>query len=454
MNISKTHKDELNALITLKISPEDYSAAVEKELNNYRKKVQIKGFRPGKAPIPLVKRMVGNHILTQEVDKLVSDTLTKFLEDEKLHLLGQPIPSEDQKPVDLENETEHEFLFDIGLAPKLDLSIDHKISIPYYIIKIDKDIIDQEIDRHRKQYAKTQIGDSIEENSYVRGNILQIDKKGNPVENGLSVENTLISVDVMKDEKEKSKFIGKKLNDVIDFDIKKTFPNNLEIAGILKIEKTSIDDLEPHFRFTPTEITIYTPTEINQEFFDKLYGEGVVSSVEEYREKISKEFEKFYETESEYRFSIDGREKLLSTIKVPLPSEFLKRWLKISDRDGKITDEVLENEFPDFVKDTQWQLIKGGIVEKNDFRISEEEIRSEARSFTETQLIQYGLPLSAISEDHMNSFVQKNLEKEQDKRRFAERVIEKKVFNFLKENIKLSQKILSFDDFKKLYEPK
>jgi len=371
-----------------------------------------------------------------------------------MHLLGQPIPSESQQPVDLENETEHEFLFDVGIAPTLELTVDNKIQIPYYKIKVDNDSIDQEIDRHTKQYAKAQTGDTVEVNSYVRGNIVQIDKKGKVVENGISVENTLISIDVVKDEKEKAKFVGKKINDTIDFDIKKAYPNNLEIAGILKIEKNLVDDLEPWFRFTPTDITIYTPAEINQEFFDKLYGEGVVNSEEEYREKISKEFERFYEAESEFRFGIDAREKLLSIIQVPLPGDFLKRWLKMSDREGKITDEVLEKEYPEFEKDTQWQLIKGNIVDKQEFKVNEEEVRNEARLFTENQFVQYGLPLNAISEEHMKSFVDKNLEKEEDRHRFAERVAEKKVVKFIKENVKLTRKTLSLDDFKKLYEQK
>jgi trigger factor len=185
-----------------------------------------------------------------------------------------------------------------------------------------------------------------------------------------------------------------------------------------------------------------------------LYGEGVVNSEEEYREKISKEFERFYEAESEFRFGIDAREKLLSIIQVPLPGDFLKRWLKLSDREGKITDEVLEKEYPEFEKDTQWQLIKGNIVDKQEFKVNEEEVRNEARLFTENQFVQYGLPLNAISEEHMKSFVDKNLEKEEDRHRFAERVAEKKVVKFIKENVKLTRKTLSLDDFKKLYEQK
>jgi trigger factor len=454
MNISKTNKDELIAIISLKIMPSDYEPAVEKELNNYRKKAQIKGFRQGKAPMAMVKRMVGTQVLTQEIDKLVSDSLNKYLVDEKLHILGQPFPSELQKPVDLENETEYEFLFEVGLAPQIELTINETIEIPYHNIKIEPEVIDQEIERHRKQYAKAELGEIIDEFSYVRGNIHQIDNEGNMIEGGIEAENTMLSIDIIKDEEEKNKFIGKKINDTIDFNIKKAFPNNNEIAGILKISKEDIENLEPEFIFTPNEVNNYIPAEINQEFFDKLYGVDIVKTQEEYREKIAQEFENFYAAESEYRFGFDVKETLLNTVNVPLPSDFLKRWLKLTDREGKITDEVLEKEFPDFAKDTKWQLIRGSISEKQDFKVTEEEIRKESRQFTENQFIQYGLPLKAISEEQMKSFIDKNLEKEEDVHRFAERVIEKKVFNFIKENVKLSEKTLSFDDFKKLYKQK
>lgn len=452
MNITKTEKDELNAVISLKITAEDYEAKVNEELKEYRKKAQIKGFRPGKAPIGLIKKMVGNQVLMQEVDKLVSESLTHYLADEKLSILGQPLPSDDQRPVDIVNETEHEFLFDIALAPEVKLEINDKISVPFYTINIDQKLIDEEIDRHTKQFAQAEQSDEVGDTSYLKGNVIQVDKKGNKIEDGIFSEDTMVATDIIKDEDEKKKFVGTKKDEVINFDIKKAFPNNTEIAGILKIDKEEVDSIEPHFQFVISEITNYTPAEINQELFDKVYGKDAVKSEEEYREKIKDQFTKVYEDESDYRFGIDAKEVLLEKANLAMPEEFLKRWLKATDREGKINDELLEKEYPLFESDTKWQILKGHIAKEQDLKVSEDDLRNESKKFTEAQFIQYGLPLNSLPEDQLSSFIDKNLEKEEDRNRFAERAIEQKVIDFIKQNVKLKEKNISLDDFKKLYE--
>ncbi|MCF6366256.1 MAG: trigger factor [Bacteroidales bacterium] len=454
MNITRTEKDELNSVISLKINVEDYEPKVNSELKEYRKKAQIKGFRPGKAPIGLIKKMVGNQIVMQEVDKLVSESLTKYLIDEKLDILGQPLPSDKQQPVDIINETEHEFLFDVGLAPKIDLTIDKKTSIPYYKIKIDDKLINDEIERHRNQFAKAEKKDTIEGTSYVKGNVIQTDKEGKVIQDGIFSEDTMIATDIIKDEKEKKKFIGAKIDDTVTFDIKKAFPNNTEIAGILKIDKEKVDEIESHFQFVISEITNYVPAEINQELFDKVFANEKIKTEEEYKEKIKANIEKVYKDESEYRLGVDAKEKLLSKSDVKLPEEFMKKWLKATDKEGKLTDEILEKEYPLFEKDTIWQLIKSSISKNQEFKVTEEELRQESRKFTEAQFMQYGLPLNSMSEEQMASFIDKNLEKAEDRNRFAERAVENKVINYIKENAKLEEKAISLDDFKKLYEQK
>ncbi|NOZ35416.1 MAG: trigger factor [Chlorobi bacterium] len=452
MEITKTNKDELNAVISLKITAEDYAPAVEKELKAYQKTAQIKGFRPGKAPMGLIKKLAGNQIVMQELDKMVSDKLTQYLIDEKLDILGQPLPSDDQQPVDIINEKEHEFLFDIGLAPEINFEVNEKIKIPYYKIKIDDTLIEEEIKRHQNQFATAEQSEKVEANSYLKGNVTQTDKTGKPVEGGIFSEDTLIAVDVIKDEKEKEKFLGAKLNDVVVFDIKKAFPNNTEIAGILKIDSAEVDSLEPDFNFLISEITSYTPAKINQELFDKIYGKDIVKSEEEYREKVKENIAKVYADESKYRFAVDAKEILTEKAVVKLPDEFLKKWLKVTDRESKLNDEILEKEYPVFSKDTQWQLLKGEIAKTEDIKVTEEEIREESKRFTEAQFIQYGLPLGSISDEHMQSFIDKNLEKQEDRNKFAEKAMENKVIDSVKEKVKIQEKEISVDDFKKLYE--
>ncbi len=454
MEITKTNKDDLTAVISLKISAEDYAPAVEKELKAYRKTAQIKGFRPGKAPMGLIKKLAGNQIIMQELDKMVSDNLTKYLIDEKLDILGQPLPSDEQKPIDIENENEHEFLFEIGLAPEIDIEINEKIKVPYYKIQIDDKIIEDEIKRHQNQFAKAEKSKEVKGNSYLKGDITQTDKDGNVITDGIFSADTVIAVDIIKDEKEKEKFLGAELDEIVNFDIKKAFPNNTEIAGILKIETSEVDNIDPYFNFYITEITTYTPAEINTELFDKVYGKDTVKSEDEYRNKIKEEIAKVYAEESEFRFAVDVKDILTENAKVQLPDDFLKKWLKATDKEQKLTDDILEKEYPVFSKDTQWQLIKNKIATKQDFKVSEEELREESKKFTEAQFLQYGLPLGSISDEHMQDFINKNLEKQEDRNRFAEKVIENKVIDYIKENVKIQEKEVSLDDFKKLYEQK
>ncbi len=452
MEIIKTNTDELTAQIALKISVEDYMPAVDKELKTYRKKAQIKGFRPGKAPIGLIKKMVGNQIIMQELDKMVSEKLSSYLVDEKLNILGQPLPSNDQKPVDILNDKEHEFLFDVGLAPELKFEVNDSFKVPYYSIKIEDKIIEDEIKRYQNQFATAGSSEEVQENSYLKGTVTQTDKDGNVIEDGISSEDTLIAIDIIKDKDEKAKFVGAKLNSIIDFDIKKAYPNNTEIAGILKISSEEVENTAPYFNFLIKEITSYTPAEIDQELFDKVYGEGSVKSEDEFKAKIKEDIEKIYDKEAEYRFTFDVKDEFVNKLSPNLPDEFLKKWLKATDRKEKINDEVLAKEYPAFSKDTQWQLIKAEISKEQDFEVSEDDLREEAKQFTEAQFLQYGLPIGSMSDEQMKTFIDKNLESEESRNRFAERVIEKKAVQFIKEKIKIEEKEISLDDFKKLYE--
>ena len=213
-----------------------------------------------------------------------------------------------------------------------------------------------------------------------------------------------------------------------------------------------MDELEPFFSLLITEITTYTPAEVNQELFDKVYGKDTVKKEEEYKAKIKESIEKVYVDESDYRFAVDAKEVLSEKFPIQLPDEFLKKWLKVTDNEGKITEEILEKEYPIFSKDTQWQLIKDKIAKTEEFKVSEEELREESKRFTEAQFVQYGLPLGSISDEHMQSFIDKNLENEKDRNKFAEKVIENKVIKSVKEKVKIQEKEITLDNFKKLYE--
>jgi len=452
MNITKETQDNSTFSISLKITKEDYEPKVNKALKDYRKTAQIKGFRPGKAPLGLVQKMVGPSILMQEVDTLVSEHLSKYITDEKLNLLGQPLPSSKQQPIDPIEDKVFEFFFDMAVAPEFELVLDKRTKVPFYTITVSDKMITDEIERTQNQFGKTENDETVNERSYVKANISQLDTEGNIIEDGISTEETMLSVDLIKNKTEKKKIVGKKIGDTFKLDLKKAYPNDTELSGMLNIEKEAVDDIKTPFSITLTEITTFTASDINQELFDKVYGEGIVKTEEEFKEKIKESIERIYSQESDFRFAIDAKDKIVSKLKLDLPEEFLKRWIKATNTDKELTDETLNKEYPMFEKDLQWQLVKNKIAEAQEFKISEDEIRQESRKFTEAQFAQYGLPLGSLSDEQMQSFVDKNLEKEEDRTKFAEKVIENKANGYIKSTIKLEDTIIDFEDFKKLYE--
>ena len=453
MNITKENKDELNAVIKLQITPEDYNPKVDKTLKDYRKSAQIKGFRQGKAPMGLIKKMVGTSITVQEIDKLVSESLTKYITDEKLNILGQPIPSDEQKQLDLNKEGEtFEFLFDIGMAPEIDITVDKRTKIPYYKIKVEDDIINKEVDRYKNQFATPAEYDKVEDGTYLKGVVEQIDDAGNLIEDGIKKDDTMIALDIMKDEEIKKSFIGVEKDKTIDFDVKKAYPNNTEIAGILGIDKDAVDATSPNFRFTVKNITKYIPAEVNQELYDKVFGKDTVKSEDEFRAKIAETISEVYKDESEYRFGVDTKAKLLGKLKMSLPDEFLKRWIKISNQEKPLTDEQIEKEYPKFIEDVKWQLVTKKMSDDLKFDVTVDDLKDESRKFTEMQFKQYGMPLSSLSEEHLNQFIEKNLEDQKSVERFAENAIQNKVIAYVKETAKVDHTEITIDELKELYD--
>ncbi len=452
MNITKESIDQLTYTLTLTINEEDYELKVNTALNDYRKKAQIKGFRSGKAPMGMIKKMAGSSLLMQEIDKIVSESLSNYILEEKLNLLGQPLPSDKQTPIDPENQKEFQLFFDIAVAPEFELELNKKTKIPYYNITVDDKMVKEEIERYSEQLGSAQKTEFVDENSYVKANVQQLDVEGKIAEEGISAEGIMLAVDLIKDENEKVKIIGKKVNEPFELDIKKAYPNNTEIASMLNIDKDKVDEIITPFQISIIEITSYKQAEIDKTLFDKVLGTDVVNTEEEFNEKIKSNLEEIYKQEAEFRFAIDAKEKIQSKLNLQLPDAFLKKWLKTSNDNGKLDDETLENEYPDFAKDLQWQMVKNKISDEQKFEISIDEIRAESRKFTEAQFAQYGIPLSQLSEEQMSNFIDKNLEREQDRSRIAEKVIENKVVAFIKEAVKLDETIIDFEDFKKLYD--
>ena len=449
MNITRENIDELNAVLKVRIEKADYDGKVENVLKDHRKKANIKGFRPGMVPIGLIKKMYGNAVKIDEINKIVSENIHKYLTDEKLEVLGDPMPKTDeQEIIDFETQDDFTFSFELGLTPSFELGISKKNKLTQYDIAIDDKMKSDFVSNYTRRFGEFRKADVTEEKDILKGKIEAIGEDGNPRPEGLVNEEATLSIDIIKDEDIKKTFIGKNEKETVDFDLKKAYPNDNEVAGLLKKKKEEVEGLEGNFRFTINEISRFYPAEINQELFNRIYGDGIVNSEEEFMTKIEEEITQGLKRESEFKLMQDIKKLALEKTDFKLPEDFLKRWLlKVNEN---TTSEQIEKEFGNFRDDLKWQLIRNKIAKDNEMKITEEELQSEAETITRYQFRQYGLFYA--TDEQISNYAKETLKKEEDAKRIADKILEDKVLVSLKEVVKLENKSVSVDEFNKLFE--
>jgi trigger factor len=449
MNISRDNTDELNAVLRIKIEKEDYEERVHNILGDYRRKARIDGFRPGKVPFGLISKMYRIPVLVEEINKILSEAITKYLIDEKLNILGEPLPNENQQSrIDWDNQTEFNFVFDIGLAPELDISVSAKDKIPNYSIKIDDQIRARYIENYQSRLGSLKSVDVSEEKSVIKADLHQVDNDGNPVENGIKAEDVSISIEMIKDDKIKTIMLGRLKNDTLTIDLKKAYPNNVDLAALLKISKETVELIKGEFRMTIKDISMFEKAEVNQDFFDRIYGKGNVKSEVEFRNKLDEDIQANLSRDSEYKFRLDVRNYFLGKFKKDLPEEFLKRWLLAINKD-KYTEEQISKDFEHFKEDLKWQLIKNKIIKENNLKVSEEEILKYVKQYARMQFIQY-YGITDVSEEDLNKYANELLKKDNEKKQFYERKYEDKVIEFVRNTVKIENKLVTLEKFNKL----
>lgn len=451
MNISQENIDALNAVITLTVNKEDYATRVEDVLKDYRKRVNMPGFRPGKVPAGVVKKMYGKAVLAEEVNKLVSEKLHAHITDNNLDLLGEPLPSEKQQMIDFDTTENFEFVFDVALAPEVDVKLSKRDKLPMYTIAITDEMVKQQADSITGRFGTTEKVDVVGAESMVKGDFVQVDKDGAVVEGGIFAEDTVLSVRIMKDKKEQAKLLNAKAGDVVVLDPKKAFPNDSELSYLLKITKEEVADVKGNFQLTIKEVTEFKMPELNQELFDKAFGPGVVASEEEFNAKVKADLADALSMESDYRFTVDAKDKLMSKVSVDFPEAFLKRWVMATNRENEKLDEAtLEAEMPKMLEDLKWQLIKNNIIKSNELKVEDADVLNYAKQSARMQFMQYGL--NNVPDEHLANYAQEMLKQEQQRRQIVEGAISEKVMSFVKEAVKLEDKELSRDEFNKLFE--
>lgn len=448
MNITRENSDDLNALLKVQIEKADYEEKVEKVLRDYRRKAAVKGFRPGMVPMGLIKKMYGKAVKLEEINKIVSENISRYLKDENLDILGDPLSKEDENELsDFETKEEFTFSFELGLAPVFDIKLSKKNKVTNYSIIIDDKMKNDYLQNYTRRYGEFIKADKSEEKDILKGKIEAVDEKGNPATDGFSAEETTLSVELIKDKKIKKLFIGRSENDTIGFDLRKAFPNDNEIAGLLKIKNEEAVSATGNYRFTINEISRFAPAEMGQELFDRIYGPGTVNSEEEFMGKIEEEIEANLKHETEFKLAADIKKLAIEKCGFDLPEEFLKKWLlRVNE---KTTEEQINTEFNSFREDLKWQLIRNKTAKQNNVKITEEELLAEAEKITRYQFMQYGLYYA--TDEQMVNYAKEMLKREEEAKRIADRILEDKVISILKEMVKTEEKKVQADEFNKLF---
>ncbi|VBB48259.1 Trigger factor [uncultured Paludibacter sp.] len=447
MNIVRKDLDPTNAQITISIEKADYDEKVDKKLREYRKKANIPGFRPGNIPMGLMQKMYGKAIKAEEINNLIADGLYGYIRENNIPILGEPLPSEDQSQVDFETQDNVDIIFDLGIAPAFDVDFTAKDKVKYYNIAVNDEMIDNQIKSYTGRYGKYEQEETVEEKDVVKGELLEM-ADGKVNEEGLKVEDAVLTPFYMKNEEQKALFAGAKKGDKIVFNPKKAFENETEISSLLKISKDQAKTMDSDFQMEIQGITRYHESEVNQELFDKVFGEGVVTSEEEFRNKVKENIQETLKADSDYKFSIDARKMAEEKYKdLSFPDKFLKRWLMTQD---KMTEEKLNEDYPKMISDVTWHLAKEKMAEKYEIKVEAADIEEYARKVARAQFAQYGMV--GLEDSIIDNYAKDMMKKEETVRNFADRTLEDKVLEALKANVKLEETEITIEDFNKLFE--
>jgi len=448
MNISQEKVDNLNTVLKININPEDYTPRVDKAIKEQAKKAKIPGFRPGMVPPAHIKRMYGKSILVDEINNLLSDTLNKYIEDEKLEVLGQPLPKpdEERKEYNWDFADNFEFNYEVGLAPAFDIAFSAKDKITQYVIKVDDETLESRIKNIRRSYGKMTNPDVSADDDVLYSDLVQLSPDGSVFEDGIS-NTTSVRLDQVQNEEVKKLLIGLKKDDVVVFDIQKAYNHDAtRIAAILKVDEDVAAELKSNFQLTVKNINRLGESDLNQEFFDKLFGEGVVSTEEEFRAKITEELETMMQQDAERKLQDEIYHYSIDKVNFNLPDEFLKRWLRATNE--KLSEDELQGGYKDFATNLKWTLIENKIIKDNAIDIKYDEVFALAKQRLAQQFQMYSP--QPIAEEQLAQYTVQYLQNKENANKIFEELKALKVFDYIKSVVTLENKEIGFTDFNKM----
>ncbi|MDR0892858.1 MAG: trigger factor [Mediterranea sp.] len=450
MNVSLQNNDKVSAVLTVKLEKADYQEKVDKALKTLRQKAQMPGFRPGHVPAGLVKKMYGKSATAEEVNKILQDAVFNYIKENKVNMLGEPLPNEKQPLIDFDTMEDFEFLFDIALAPEFKVELGAKDKVDYYTIEVTDQMIDEQVKMYTQRTGKYEKVDAYQENDMLKGLLAQLDEEGNTREGGIQVEGAVLMPSYMKNDEQKAIFAGAKVNDVLVFNPHTAYDGHeAELASLLKIEKEIAKDVKTNFSFQVEEITRFVPGELNQEVFDQVFGEGTVKSEEEFRAKIKEEIAARFVADSDYKFLIDMRKLTMEKVgKLEFADALLKR-IMLQNNEEKGEEYVAEN-YDKSIEELTWHLIKEQLVEQNNIKVEQADIVNMAKESTRAQFAQYGM--MSVPDDVVENYAQEMLKKRENVDNLVNRAVEVKLSAALKTQVKLNEKTVSIEEFNKMFE--
>ena len=448
MKVSFENPDKINGLLTITVEEDDYKSEVEKTLKDYRKKANVPGFRPGQVPMGMIKRQVGSAVKMDAVNKIVGEQINKYIADNKINMLGQPLASEAQQPQDLEKEAPYTFIFDIAVAPEFDIELTAKDKIDYYDITVDDALINRQVEMFASRLGKNADVEEYADGDVVKGDLRELDEKGNTKENGLTVEAVMVMPEYIKAAAQKKLFKGAKVGDVITFNPRKAYKDrDAELASLLKVGKDKLAEHEGDFSYQITNIQRFENHPVDQELFDQTFGKGQVKDEKEFRAKIAEGLKKQLEMDSDYKFLQDVRKYAEEKVgQLTYPDALLKRVMKENNKEKD--QEFIDKNYEASIRELTWSLIRNKLSEKAQVKVNDDDVRNAARETARVQFAQYGM--NNVPDEYVNNYADQLLKKQESVQQFVDRAVDLKLIEAIKKVVKLNKKRISLDDFNKM----
>lgn len=449
MNVSMQNVDKVSALLTVNIEKADYQEKVEKLLKKYRQQVNMPGFRKGMVPMSLIKKQFGKSAMAEEVDKLMQDAVNNYIRENKVNMLGMPLPNDEKmQTIDFDTQENFEFVFDIALAPEFKAEVSEQDAIDFYTITVSDEMVNSQVDMYAQRAAKYEKVEEYADRDMVKGLLAELDENGNTKEGGIQVEGAVMMPSYMKNDEQKAIFATAKVNDVLVFNPNAAFEGNeAELSSLLKIKREEVAEMKSNFSFQIEEITRAVPAALTQELFDQVFGEGAVSSEEEFRGKIKEGIAAQFMADSNYKFLLDARTYLMNKVgKLEFPDALLKKIMLMNNEDKG--ESFVEENYEKSLEELTWHLIKEQLVEAFEIKVEQADVLEMAKENTRMQFAQYGM--MSIPEEMLENYAKEMLKKKENVEGLVNRAVETKLAAALKGKVALNNKEVSMEEFNNL----